>query len=130
MDSSNQWQRIDAPGEGEAVCFDLITVMQFADGTAIEVKEQGFAIRYLGKLRAWRNHCPHAGSPLDWIPGQFFNADGDELICHTHGARFDPLSGACRYGPCPTGLYPLKLQDMGNTLLVPRTVEGEVNLNG
>jgi len=97
--------------------------MRLSDGKTIELQEQGFLLCFQGELRAWRNHCPHAGSPLDWIPGQFFSDDGEQLICHTHGARFQPLSGACLSGPCPRGLFPLEFQDQGDVVLVPVSVE-------
>jgi len=122
MDDSH-WQRVDRPCEGQAVCFDLRATMRLSDGQSVDVPEQGFLICFQSKLRAWRNHCPHAGSPLDWIPGQFFNNDGEQLICHTHGARFEPLSGACVSGPCPRGLFALQFQDQGDTVLVPVSVE-------
>jgi len=121
--TDNSWQQVDRPGEGQAVCFDLQANMRLSDGKTVEIREQGFLLCFQGKLRAWRNHCPHAGSPLDWIPGQFFSDDGEELICHTHGARFQPLSGACLSGPCPRGLYPLEFQDLGAAVLVPVSLE-------
>jgi len=119
----SDWQRISRPAEGQAVCFDLTASMRLSDGKSVDIREQGFLLCFQGELRAWRNHCPHAGTPLDWIPGQFFSDDGDELICHTHGARFEPLSGACLSGPCPRGLYPLEFQDLGDAVLVPVAVE-------
>lgn len=121
--ADNNWQQVDRPGEGQAVCFDLHATMRLADGQAIDIKEQGFLLCFQRELRAWRNHCPHAGSPLDWIPGQFFSDDGEALICHTHGARFHPLSGVCLSGPCPRGLFSLQFLDQGDVVLVPMSVE-------
>ena len=37
---------------------------------------------------------------LDWVEGEFFDADGQYLVCATHGARYDPVSGRCAGGPC------------------------------
>jgi len=62
--------------------------------------ERGFAIRYRGRVRAYRNTCPHAGSQLDWTEGDFFDDSGRYLICATHGALFEPLTGQCVRGPC------------------------------
>jgi len=123
MEQGNKWQQVDRPGEGQAVCFDLHASMQLSDGQEVEICEQGFLLCFQGELRAWRNHCPHAGSPLDWIPGQFFSDDGKQLVCHTHGARFQPLSGECLSGPCPRGLFPLEFQDNGSVVLVPVAVK-------
>jgi len=113
------WQLVDRPSEGQAVCFDLQACITLPDGKRLEIKEQGFITCYQGKLRAWRNHCPHTGSPLDWIPGRFYNDAGDQLVCHTHGAHFDPLSGDCTSGPCPRGLFPLQHQEREQGILVP-----------
>ncbi len=122
-DRKQRWQQVEQPAEGEVVCFELQCSLRLPDGRCIEMQEQGFVICYQGRLQAWRNHCPHAGSPLDWIPGRFFSDDGTELVCHTHGARFDPLSGACLAGPCPRGLYALPLREQGDVILVPRRID-------
>lgn len=52
------------------------------------------------RLIAYRNECPHAGSPLDLMPDQFLSADGRHLQCHTHGALFRIEDGLCIAGPC------------------------------
>nr|WP_279347249.1 Rieske 2Fe-2S domain-containing protein [Govania unica] len=49
---------------------------------------------------AYENSCPHLYLPLDWQPGRFLSAAGDEFICSSHGARFRPLDGFCTLGPC------------------------------
>lgn len=77
--------------DGQAKSFD------FGDGAA---RESIFVIRRAGRILAYRNHCPHIGSPLDWPEGQFFNADASHLLCHTHGALFRPEDGLCVRGPC------------------------------
>lgn len=46
------------------------------------------------------NECPHAGTPLDWVPDGFMSADGRHLLCATHGALFRVETGACIHGPC------------------------------
>lgn len=49
---------------------------------------------------AWRNSCPHQPEVrLD--PGWGARVRGGEIVCHEHGARFDPdRDGVCTYGPC------------------------------
>jgi hypothetical protein len=37
---------------------------------------------------------------LDWQAGEFFDFDREFLICATHGALYEPSSGACAGGPC------------------------------
>lgn len=46
------------------------------------------------------NSCPHVGLPLDLKPGRFLNADGDRILCTTHGALFRIEDGFCVSGPC------------------------------
>jgi nitrite reductase/ring-hydroxylating ferredoxin subunit len=61
----------------------------------------GFIVNHQGRHHAYVNRCPHAGTPLDWWPNEFFTEDGRFLICATHGAVFEPDSGRCIEGPCP-----------------------------
>jgi nitrite reductase/ring-hydroxylating ferredoxin subunit len=58
-------------------------------------------VRFEGKIHAYQNRCPHAGHPLNLRPDEFFGADGREIVCRSHGASFDPATGACTGGPCP-----------------------------
>ena len=67
-------------------------------------REPAFAVRFEGQIHAYVNRCAHVPSQLDWLPGRFFDGDGRLLICATHGAVYDPASGACRGGPCRGGL--------------------------
>ena len=46
------------------------------------------------------NRCPHAGSPLDWMPDQFLSLDQTHIQCSTHQALFVIESGDCVAGPC------------------------------
>jgi len=108
-----QWQAVASPAEGESVTFSFLQHFPEASGIAAHSYE-GFIIRYQGELRAYRNSCPHAGSPMDWLPGQFFSNDGTQLVCHTHDARFEPLSGDCLSGPCPHGLETLPIRNFEN----------------
>lgn len=64
----------------------------------------GFVVEFEGKVYAYENCCPHLGVELDWMPGVFFNAEQEYLICSTHGALFEPDTGKCVSGPC-TGQY-------------------------
>ena len=73
---------------------------------------QGFAVRHCGTVRAYVNRCPHAGSELDWEPGEFFDETGLYLICSTHGALFEPGTGLCVAGPCRgAALEPLPIRE-------------------
>jgi nitrite reductase/ring-hydroxylating ferredoxin subunit len=59
-----------------------------------------FAVRHLGKAVGYLNRCAHVAMELDWQPGDFFEPDGEFLICATHGALYDPATGQCRGGAC------------------------------
>jgi nitrite reductase/ring-hydroxylating ferredoxin subunit len=71
---------------GRAVSFDVV----YAGQTC-----RAFAIRYRG--------LPHAY--LD----RFFDDSGRWLLCATHGAVYEPDSGACAGGPCRGGLVKIEL---------------------
>ena len=60
---------------------------------------EGFAVRVQGEVRAYVNVCPHRAQPVDVGDGRLW-LPGGEIECQAHGARFDPLSGACLGGPC------------------------------
>jgi nitrite reductase/ring-hydroxylating ferredoxin subunit len=59
-----------------------------------------FVVRHRGVPRAYLNRCAHVAMELDWQPGVFFDADGQLLQCSTHGALYDPDTGACAGGAC------------------------------
>lgn len=54
-----------------------------------------------GQLRGWRDWCPHwQTGPMAWRKDAYISGDGEALMCHAHGARFDPVTGVCTLGPC------------------------------
>jgi nitrite reductase/ring-hydroxylating ferredoxin subunit len=78
-----------------------------------------FVVNHDGQFRAYVNRCPHVGTPLDLWPNEFFTEDGRALICSTHGALYEPLSGRCTAGPCVGDqLTALPLALDGDTLVV------------
>ncbi|MDI4665841.1 Rieske 2Fe-2S domain-containing protein [Xanthobacter autotrophicus] len=68
----------------------------------------------------FENACPHEGTRLDVVPGEFFDREGNFLTCGRHGAKFDPDTGQCFIGPCQgKALTPIKLViDDGDVCLV------------
>lgn len=48
----------------------------------------------------FENACPHQGSRLDTMPGEFLDDDGNFLTCGKHRAQFDLDTGHCFIGPC------------------------------
>lgn len=61
----------------------------------------GFIVRRDGEFFAYRNSCPHTGSPLDWVEHQFLDIEGALIQCAVHDARFLIDTGECVFGPCP-----------------------------
>ncbi len=59
-----------------------------------------FVIAYDGGVYGYVNSCPHRGTELDWQAGEVFEETGLYLVCATHGALFEPVSGLCVGGPC------------------------------
>ncbi len=84
--------------------------------------EAAFAIRYRGQVYAYLNRCAHRLVELDWEPGQFFDAEGRHLICATHGALYQPATGACLDGPCRgAGLVPITVAERDGTVWLAET---------
>jgi nitrite reductase/ring-hydroxylating ferredoxin subunit len=59
-----------------------------------------FVVRYSGKVHGYLNRCAHVAMELDWQEGVFFDGEGRDLLCSTHGATYDAASGRCLGGPC------------------------------
>lgn len=51
-------------------------------------------------VAAFRNHCPHAGYPLQRADGRIAVQEGRYMLCGGHGASFTLEEGACAGGPC------------------------------
>ena len=78
-----------------------------------------FVVRRDGQFHAWRNSCPHRGTPLDWNPDEFLDDEGEHIVCATHGALFDIENGICLMGPCSgQGLSPLKVLEGNGELFL------------
>jgi nitrite reductase/ring-hydroxylating ferredoxin subunit len=61
---------------------------------------RGFVVRAGARIAAYVNRCPHAGHPLNLLPGRFLTSDGALILCSSHGALFEKLTGFCVAGPC------------------------------
>jgi len=59
-----------------------------------------FVVYHEGKILAYKNSCPHVGTPLNWVPDRFMDSEGQFLQCATHGAMFRVDDGYCEFGPC------------------------------
>lgn len=88
-------------------------------------------------IRAYRNVCPHNGSPLaKGVRGYLADLTMTEqlkglsrkmsLRCNLHNARFEPLTGACTRGPCPgTSLTPVSIRQSGEMIFLDDLPEDE-----
>jgi nitrite reductase/ring-hydroxylating ferredoxin subunit len=85
---------------GNAVPFDVVHAGQSC---------RAFAIRFQGRAHAYLNRCTHVAMEMDWQPNRFFDDSGQWLLCATHGAVYEPTSGACSGGPCRGGLVRVPL---------------------
>lgn len=82
-------------------------LVETGPGVRFELKEPGrsmpapaFAIRWQGRVYGYLNRCGHIPVELDWQHGEFFDSSRHYLICATHGALYDPATGACMGGRC------------------------------
>ncbi|MEJ8837085.1 Rieske (2Fe-2S) protein [Ramlibacter sp. AN1133] len=73
---------------------------------------RAFAIRWKGQVHAYLNRCSHVAMELDWQPDRFFDDTGRWLLCGTHGAVYQPDTGACAGGPCRGPLVPIALSEV------------------
>lgn len=86
-----------------------------------EVRYQGrlcraFAVRFEGQVYAYLNQCAHVPMEMDMLPNRFFDHSGQWLTCATHGAMYDPRTGACRGGPCRGGLVAIATSEHSGTV--------------
>ena len=85
----------------------------------------GFVVRFRNRVSAFVNRCPHLGTELDWQPGEFFEESGLYLVCSTHGALFDPLTGKCVAGPCRgASLEPLQVREIEGRIVLESEATG------
>jgi len=82
-------------------------------------------------LYAYRNICPHNGSPLSKTQRGYLidKPEGFALRCAVHNAHFDIESGTCTQGPCPgTHLQTVPIRIAGDAVfLAPEVDEPENN---
>jgi nitrite reductase/ring-hydroxylating ferredoxin subunit len=92
----------DLTDGGRAVSFDVV----YAGQTC-----RAFAVRYQGQTHAYLNRCSHVAMEMDWQPDRFFDDTGRWLLCATHGATYEPDTGACAGGPCRGALVKIELME-------------------
>ncbi|MCC6625392.1 MAG: Rieske 2Fe-2S domain-containing protein [Deltaproteobacteria bacterium] len=79
-----------------------------------------------GALHVYVNRCPHVPYSLDLGDGNVLDPDGLTIVCSNHGARFDPDTGRCRWGPVRGRfLEPLPFRRDGDRLVITIAPEAE-----
>ena len=88
---------------------------------------RGFVVRVNNEVRGYINTCPHVGHPLNLRPHQFLTADSSMILCSSHGALFEKLTGFCVVGPCAgRSLQPVPLKiECGFVMLVEAPPPGD-----
>lgn len=101
--------RVDELASGQTKKFILTR-----DGRELEA----FVLNHNGRFVAYLNRCCHIPMTMDWVENQFLSDDGAHILCATHGALYEPDSGACVAGP-PLGqcLTPVPLEVRHGELL-------------
>lgn len=103
--------------DGERLICDSGALESSGEAVRFEVEYFGerapaFVLRFEGRVYGYLNRCGHMPMELDWREGEFFDLNGRDLICSTHGATYDAASGKCLGGPCGgTPLVPLQFEE-------------------
>lgn len=108
----------------ESVAIDLCSSRDLVDGARavpFDVVYAGqtcraFAIRFEGQPQAYLNRCTHVAMEMDYQPDRFFDDSGRWLLCATHGAAYEPSTGACAGGPCRGGLVKIPLSEQAGVV--------------
>jgi nitrite reductase/ring-hydroxylating ferredoxin subunit len=111
LPSEERWLALCNSGDlvdgGPAVSFDL---------RYQGLSSRAFAVRYQGQVHAYLNRCSHVAMEMDWQPDRFFDPSGRWLVCATHGALYEPDTGACRGGPCKRGLISVNVLEFDGVI--------------
>ena len=108
---------IDAMAPEERLICESSALADAGKGVRFEVEYFGemvpaFLVRHAGRIHGYLNRCAHVAMELDWQEGVFFDADGRDLLCSTHGATYDAATGRCIGGPCNgSPLVKLRLEE-------------------
>jgi nitrite reductase/ring-hydroxylating ferredoxin subunit len=103
--------------KSERLICESAALLDAGRGVRFEVEYFGeaapaFVVRHAGRVHGYLNRCAHVAMELDWQEGVFFDADGRDLLCSTHGALYDAASGRCLGGPCNgSPLIKLRLEE-------------------
>jgi nitrite reductase/ring-hydroxylating ferredoxin subunit len=120
----------EAQADGRRVICASNDLVDAGRGVRFEVPYRGqvaaaFVVRHEGKVHAYLNRCSHVAMELDWQPGLFFDLEGRDLICSTHGAIYSASSGKCLGGPCSGGpLVKLEVEERDGIVVLKDSSHG------
>jgi nitrite reductase/ring-hydroxylating ferredoxin subunit len=88
---------------------------------------RGLVVRVRSEVRGYVNHCPHVGHPLNLRPHTFLTPDASLILCSSHGALFEKLTGYCVAGPCMgRSLRPVPLKIASGIVMLADEVDLQV----
>ncbi len=93
-----------------------LTELGEPDAKGFSITEEGgrvdiIVVRAQGQVYGYIDACPHIGTPLEFLPDRFLTRDRTQILCSTHGARFEIATGMCVAGPCKgRSLRPLPIR--------------------
>ena len=87
--------------------------------SAFQEKYPAFVVRHRAGISAFLNICAHMDLELDWTAGRFFDSEGHHIVCSTHGALYESVSGLCVKGPCRGArLRPVAVQESADQVFL------------
>jgi nitrite reductase/ring-hydroxylating ferredoxin subunit len=104
-----------APSDGAASPTGqaLATTTEFPVGGGKVVQSGGSVVVVTepadGEFKAFDGRCPHAGCPVAEVTE-------NTILCPCHGSTFDGSTGDRLEGPAPTGLKPVAITVVGDTI--------------
>ncbi|MBI1841496.1 MAG: Rieske 2Fe-2S domain-containing protein [Verrucomicrobia bacterium] len=73
---------------------------------------EAFVTRFQGRVVAFENLCRHIPITIDYDDNRFYAPDDRHIVCQTHGALYEPLTGKCVRGPCEgASLHALRVEE-------------------
>lgn len=110
-------ERADVAGQRLPLCAST-ELVERGRAWVWDVLEHGqplraFALRFDGTVVAYLNRCTHVPAEMDWLPGEFLDADKQLILCSMHGAIFEPSDGRCLGGPARAALTPVRVAEEG-----------------
>ena len=110
------------------VVVPILVPYKLPDGTQARSALVGFVD---GRYVAFANVCRHLAIQLDLGDGEVMDDENHQIVCHHHGAIFEPDTGECVVGPCHGDwLWRWRVEIEGGEATLVIGGEGEVTPKG